>query len=128
MKAIVAPDRRSITFEHDPSDRIIKAEDDQKRRVEYRYDHGGRLVEVRGLRSTTRFKYANTYLMEIGENDRRKVEFDYEGKNRLSRLTLPDGRSFRIRYDYDPVDKDRIIRSFVTSPDGSVARFDIPAS
>jgi YD repeat-containing protein len=126
LKQIIAPDQRSITFEHDPSDRIIKAEDDQKRRVEYRYDPGGRLVEVWGLRSTIRFKYANTYLMEIEENGRRKVEFDYEEKNRLSRLTLPDGRSFRIRYDYDPVDKDRIIRAFVTSPDGSVAKLEIP--
>jgi YD repeat-containing protein len=126
LKQIIAPDQRSITFEHDSSDRVIKAEDDQKRSVEYRYDHGGRLIEVRGPRFTTRFKYANTYLMEIEENGRRKVEFDYEDKNRVSRLALPDGRSFRIRYDYDPVDKDRIIRAFVTSPDGSVAKFDIP--
>jgi YD repeat-containing protein len=71
LKKIIAPDQRSITFEHDSSDRVIKAEDDQKRRVEYRYDHGGRLVEVRGFRSTIRFKYANTYLMEIEENGRR---------------------------------------------------------
>ena len=59
--------------------------------------------------------------MEIEENGRRTVEFDYEDQNRVSRLTLPDGRSFRIRYYYDPVDKDRIRRAFVTSPDGSVA-------
>jgi YD repeat-containing protein len=124
LKTIIAPDQRSITFEHDASDRVIKAEDDQKRRVEYRYDHGGRLVEVQGLRSTTRFKYANTYLMATEENGRQSAEFDYEDKNRLSRITLPDGRSFRIRYDYDPVDKDRIIRAFVTSPDGSVAKFE----
>ena len=128
LKTIIAPDQRSITFEHDSSDRVIKAEDDQKRRVEYRYDHGGRLVEVQGLRSTTRFKYANTYLMATEENGRQSAEFDYEDKNRLSRITLPDGRSFRIRYDYDPVDKDRIIRAFVTSPDGSVAKFEITSN
>ena len=128
LKKIIAPDQRSITFEHDASDRVIKAEDDQKRRVEYRYDHGGRLVEVQGLRSTLRFKYANTYLMEIEENGKRSAEFDYEDQNRLSRITLPDGRSFRIRYDYDPVDKDRITRAFVTSPDGSVAKFEITAN
>jgi len=128
LKKITAPDQRSITFEHDSSDRVIKAEDDQKRRVEYRYDHGGRLVEVQGLRSTIRFRYANTYLMEIEENGKRTVEFDYEDRNRLSRVTLPDGRSFRIRYDYDPADPDRIIRAFVTSPDGSVAKFDITAN
>jgi YD repeat-containing protein len=62
--------------------------------------------------------------MATEENGRQSAEFDYEDKNRLSRITLPDGRSFRIRYDYDPVDKDRIIRAFVTSPDGSVAKFE----
>ncbi len=128
LRRIIAPDQRSIVFEHDPSDRIIKAEDDRKRKVEYLYDHGGRLLEVHGLQSTIRFKYANTYLMEIEENGRRTVEFDYEDKNRISRLTLADGRSYRIRYDYDPVDIDRIVRAFVTSPDDSVAKFEIPAN
>jgi YD repeat-containing protein len=128
LQRIIAPDKRSIIFEHDASDRIIKAEDDQKRKVEYLYDHGGRLVEVRGLQSTTRFKYANTYLMEIEENSRRTLEFDYEERNRISRLTLADGRSYRIRYDYDPVEKDRIKRAFVTSPGGTVDKFDIPTN
>ena len=66
--------------------------------------------------------------MEIEENGKRTAEFDYEDKNRLSRITLPDGRSFRIRYDYDPVDKDRITRAFVTSPDSSVAKFEITSN
>ena len=126
FRRIVAPDQRSISFEHDPSDRIIKAEDDQKRKVDYVYDHGGRLVEVRGLQSTIRFRYANTYLMDIEANGRRTAEFDYENNNRISRLTLPDGRTYRIRYVYDPADKDRNTRSFVTSPDGSVAKFENP--
>ena len=128
LKKIISPEQRSITFEHDSSDRIIKVEDDQKRRVEYRYDHGGRLVEVKGLRSVLRFKYANTYLMAIEENGRPAAEFDYEDQNRLSRLTLADGRSLRIRYDYDSVDKDRITRAFVTSPDGSVTKFEIASN
>jgi len=64
--------------------------------------------------------------MEIEENGRRAVEFDYEDKNRISGLTLSDGRSYRIRYDYDPRDDEQIMRAFVTSPDGSVAKFDIP--
>ena len=66
--------------------------------------------------------------MEIEENGRRSAEFDYEDQNRLSRITLPDGRSFRIRYDYDAVDKDRITRAFVTSPDSSVAKFEITSN
>jgi hypothetical protein len=61
--------------------------------------------------------------LAIEENGRPSSEFDYENI-RLSRLTLPDGRSFRIRYDYAPADKDRITRAFVTSPDGSVAKFE----
>lgn len=126
LRRIITPDQRWITFEHDSSGRIIKAEDDQKRKVEYLYDHGGRLEEVRGLHSTRRFKYARTYLMEIEDNGRPTVEFDYDTRGRINRLTLADGRSYRIRYDNDLVNRDRIVRTLVTSPDGSVAEFDIP--
>jgi hypothetical protein len=33
-----------------------------------------------------------------------------------------------MRYDYDTVDKDRITRAFVTSPDGSLAKFEFAAN
>jgi len=46
----------------------------------------------------------------------------------VSRISLPDGRSLRIRYDYDAVDKGRITRAFVTSPDGSQAKFEFAAN
>ena len=125
LKRLTTPDQHSITFEHDAANRIVKATNDQNRNVDYFYDHGGQLVEVRGLESTARFRYANTYLMGIEENGR-TVEFDYEDQNRISRISLPDGRSYRIRYELDEPDKKRIVRALVTSPDGSIAKFDIP--
>ena len=65
LKKISTPDRRSITFQHDTADRIITAEDHQNRKVTYFYDHGGRLAEIRGLKSVTRYLYGNTYLIAV---------------------------------------------------------------
>jgi len=124
LKKISTPDQRWITFEHDTADRIITAEDHQKRKVTYLYDHGGRLAEVRGLRSVTRYTYGNTYLIAVEENGRRIAEFDYDDR-RVSRVTLPDRGTYRFRYDYDPANNNRVLRSVVTAPDGSLNKFDI---
>jgi predicted Zn-dependent protease len=125
LKRIASPHRGSITFEHDPSDRIISAQDDQNRKVNYFYDHGSRLVEVRGLQSVVRYTYANSYLMSVEENARRLVDFVYKDW-RISELLLPNRRIYRFRYEYNPGDEKRVLKSFVTSPDGSVATFEIP--
>jgi hypothetical protein len=124
LKKISIPDQRWITFEHDTADRIITAEDHQKRKVTYLYDHGGRLAEVRGLRSVTRYTYGNTYLIAVEENGRRIAEFDYDDR-RVSRVTLPDRGTYQFRYDYDPANNNRVLRSVVTAPDGSLNKFDI---
>ena len=124
LKKISTADQRWITFEHDTADRIITAEDHQKRKVTYLYDHGGRLAEVRGLKSATRYVYGNTYLIAVEEHGRRTAEFDYED-GRVSRVTLPDRGTYRFRYEYDPTEKDRILRSVVTVPDGSLNKFAI---
>lgn len=126
LKKIMTPDQRWISFEHDPSDRIIKAEDDQKRKVVYLYDLGGRLERVRALGSTYRFKYEETYLMEIEESGRGIVKFGYDSRGRTNGITLAGGHSYGIRYHYDLIDRDRIVEAFVDLPDGSVAKVDIP--
>jgi uncharacterized protein RhaS with RHS repeats len=125
LERITSPDQRSITFDHDSSDRIFQAEDDQNRKVSYLYDHGGRLVEVRGLRATLRYVYKGNYLMNIEENGRRVVEFDYDRRGRISELKLFDGRPYRFEYQYDPADTNRVVRSVATAPDGSTNKFEI---
>lgn len=124
LKKISTSDGRSITLEHDTADRIITAEDHQKRKVTYLYDHGGRLVEVQGLKSTTRYVYGETDLLAVEENGRRVAEFDYD-RGRVSRVTLPGRGTYRFRYEYEPAEKDRVIRSVVTAPDGSLNKFEI---
>lgn len=127
LKKISTPDQRWITFEHDTADRIITAEDQDKQKVIYLYDHGGRLAEVRGLKSVTRYTYGNTYLIAIEENGRRIAEFDYDDR-RVSRVTLPDRGTYRFQYEFDPADNDRVLRSVVTAPDGSSNKFEIPTN
>jgi YD repeat-containing protein len=125
LKRIASPDGRFVTFDNDSADRIYQIEDDQKRRVDYLYDHGGRLVEVRGLRGIRRFEYDSTYLMKIEENDRPLAQFDYDRHSRIRELKLPDGRIHRFEYEYDRADPKRVVRTIVTDPDGAVAKFDV---
>ncbi len=125
LKRIAAPDGRAIMFKHDSADRIFEAEDDQKRKVSYLYDHGGRLVEVRGVQSVRRYDYESTYLKKVEENGQRLVEFDYDRQGRISDLKLPDGRLFKFQYEYDRADTKRVGRSVLTAPDGSISKFDI---
>jgi len=127
LKKISTPDQRWITFEHDTAGRIITAEDQDNRKVIYLYDHGGRLAEVRGLKSVTRYTYGNTYLIAIEENGRRIAEFDYDDR-RVSRVTLPDRGTYRFQYEFDPAENDRVLRSIVTAPDGSLNKFEIPTN
>jgi len=124
LKRISSPDGRFAAFQTDSADRIYRIEDDQKRRVDYLYDHGGRLVEVRGLRGVRRFEYGSTYLIKIEEDGRPLAEFDYE-RRRITELKLADGRTYRFDYEYDRADPKRVIRSVVIRPDRTVARFDV---
>jgi YD repeat-containing protein len=126
LERITSPDGHSITFAHDAANRIYQVEDDQKRKVSYLYDHGGRLVEVRGLHAVRSFDYESTYLTKVEENGQRLVEFDYDRDGRISELKLPDGRRFRLRYEYDRADAKRIAKSILTLPDRSITKFDIP--
>ncbi|HEV8590515.1 MAG TPA: DUF6531 domain-containing protein, partial [Pyrinomonadaceae bacterium] len=125
LKRITSPDGRFITFQHDSADRIYEIEDDQKRRVNYLYDHGGRLVEVRGVRSVRRYEYESTYLMKVEEDGQRLVEFDYDGQGRIRHVKLLDGRIYRFEYEYDRADPRRVIRSILIRPDGAIDKFDI---
>jgi YD repeat-containing protein len=125
LKRITSPQGRFIVFEHDPADRIIQAVDDEKRQVKYLYDAGGRLVQVEGPRFVTRYTYEHTYLMLIEENGQTLADFQYDEKARMGRISLADKRSYRFRYEYDTQNRDDVVRSFVTAPDGSVTKFDV---
>jgi YD repeat-containing protein len=125
LKRITSAEGHFIKFEHDAADRIIKAVDDEKREVKYLYDAGGRLAQVEGLKSVTRYHYDQTYLTLIEENGRRLVDFHYDEKGRMGHILLADGRSYRFRYEYDRLNKEQVVRSFVTEPNGSVTKVDI---
>jgi YD repeat-containing protein len=122
LKRITSSDGRFIMFEHDFADRIFKAIDDQDQKVSYFYDFGGRLVQVQRARSAIRYTYDGTYLTAVEENGRQIVEFNYDDRGRIGRMSLPDRRSYRFRYEFD---KDQVVGSFVTEPNGTVSKFDV---
>ena len=123
LQRITSPSGHFIAFEQDPSGKILKAFDDRQRAVKYVYDDAGRLALVQGLNSVHRHWYDGTYLTAIDDGNHRLVNLRYfEG--RLAELSLPDGRSYRLRFEYDPRDHRQVLRSFTIGPDGMVIRTD----
>ena len=125
LERLTSPDGRFIRFDHDSANRIYEAEDDQKHKVSYLYDYGGRLVEVRGLRALHRYYYESTFLKKVEENGQSLIEFDYDQQGRVSDLKLPNRQRYRLEYEYDRADSGRVVRSILKGPDGATAKFDM---
>jgi YD repeat-containing protein len=123
LKRLITPSQQSIKFEYDARNRIVRA-DDQLRIVKYVYDVVGRLVEVQSPDSTTRFEYDYEDIIAIHENGRRLVEFQYPA-GLVERISLADGRIYKIRYEEDSQDKSIILRTHLTAPDGTRTKLDI---
>ena len=125
LERITSPGGHWITFDVDPNGRIAKATDDLKRAVAYTYDAGGRLTLVDGPNGATRYFYDGANLVAIEEDGKKIVDFRYF-KGDAAEITLSDGRSYRMRYEYGTKDRQKSVRTFVQSPDGKVAKVDIP--
>ncbi|MGH7886510.1 MAG: cytochrome c oxidase assembly factor Coa1 family protein, partial [Candidatus Binatia bacterium] len=121
---LTAPGGRWVRFDYDSSDRVIRASDDKNRIIKYDYDAGGRLFQVTNGTQSRTFEYNRAYLMSIDENDRRLVDFRYT-RGRIREMSFADGRTYKYRYDFDPRDDYTITRTYLTHPDGLVAKFDI---
>ena len=124
LRRLIAPNQGSISFDYDSRYRIIKAFDDKGKVVKYAYDAAGRLIEVRGTGSTQRFDYDEDHLTAVYENGQRLLELRYP-RGRAEQISLPDGRTYKIRYDRDPEDKSKLVRTYLTLPDGSVRKFEL---
>jgi YD repeat-containing protein len=124
LQRITSPSGHWIAFDVDPSGRIVKAEDDLKRTVNYTYDAAGRLVLVAGPRGATRYVYERAQLVEVEENGKKLVDFGYRN-GRIAEVSFRNG-TYRFRYEFDQSRDPRLIRAFVQSPDGKVAKVDIP--
>jgi YD repeat-containing protein len=124
LKRIKATGQRQINFEYDSRYRIIKAFDDKGKLIDYAYDAAGRLIQVRGPGSTQRFEYVAEDLTSIYENGRRLVGFRYL-LGRFQDVSLADGRNYKMSYERDSQDKSKILRTYLTLPDGGVRRFEL---
>lgn len=124
LKRIKATGQRQINFEYDSRYRIIKAFDDKGKVIDYAYDAAGRLIQVRGPGSTQRFEYVAEDLTSIYENGRRLVGFRYL-LGRFQDVSLADGRKYKMSYERDSQDKSKILRTYLTLPDGGVRRFEL---
>jgi len=92
--------------------------------VKYTYDAGGRLIQVVNGDRSRSFDYNATYLMSIDENDRRSVDFRYT-RGRIGEVTFANNETYKFRYEYDPRDDYTVTRTYLTTPDGIVTKFDI---
>jgi YD repeat-containing protein len=124
LKRLIEPNQKSITFEYDSRNRVVRAVDDQKQVVKYAYDVVGRLVEVQRAGLTNRFDYDYEDIRAIFENGQRLVQFQYSS-GLVEQISLLDGRQYKIRYDYDSEAKSKILRTYLTLPNGMVHKFEI---
>jgi len=125
IERLTSPGGHWIAFDIDTHGRITKASDDAKRVVTYTYDGGGRLTLVDGPNGATRYFYDEGNLMAIEEDGKKLVDFRYF-KDDVAQIALSDGKTYHMRYEYPTKNRQRSVRTFVQSPDGKVAKVDIP--
>ena len=80
---------------------------------------------VKGPNGTTRYFYDSANLMAIEEDGKKLVNFRYF-RDDVAEIALSGGKTYRMRYEYGTKDRQRSARAFVESPDGKVAKVDIP--
>jgi YD repeat-containing protein len=124
LRRLIAPNQGSINFDYDSRYRIIKAFDDKGKVVKYAYDAVGRLIEVHGAGSTQRFDYDEEHLTAVHENGHRLLDLRFP-RGTAEQISLPDGRTYKIRHDRHPEDKSNLLRTYLTFPDGTVHKFEL---
>ena len=103
---ITHSDGKSIVFERDTQNRIIKITDPDKKSVIYKYDDYGDLVAVTDRNgNTVHYIYGREHdLIDIIDpNGNKSVRNDYDNDGRLISSTDADGNS--IKYSYDTVNR-----------------------
>lgn len=115
-----------LIFDYDSRNRLIRARDHRNRAVFYSYDLAGRLVRVRKEMLERRYSYYGTDLMSVEENGTPALSISYT-RGRIREISILKAKSYKFRYDYDPRENSRVVRSYVTDPDGHTTRFDIAA-
>jgi YD repeat-containing protein len=124
LHRIASSTGRVITLDYDANDRVVRAADDRGRSLRYVYDAGNRLSRVEGEASVLRLSYDGLKLTAIDEGDRRLVEVGYADQ-RPSSLSLAGGQPYRFRFDTDPRDPARVLRTTVTTPAGDVTMLQV---
>ncbi len=98
----------TATFEYDALNRLTSiAYPDSSENVSYEYDQGingvGRLTRISDVSGSTEYAYDGrgniTQVIQIVSGQTYTLSYRYNGANRLTGMTYPDGRDVSITYD-----------------------------
>ena len=125
LRRLSTVDGRELQFEYDALNRVSKARDSRGRVAEYQYDLAARLVKAKTPYADRRYYYAGMYLDSIRENDQSLFKLRYV-RGRVSELLLPNGKSYKLAYDFDPRDGYTPVQTYLSGPDGKTEKFIVP--
>jgi YD repeat-containing protein len=130
LEQLISPNRHTITFKYDSSDRITEARDDAGHLRTYTYGYGGHVDSVNdGSHVLYRFEYQR--LMTGTDNDPWLLTAVLDGdwnillrnkfsNGRVTRQDLGDGQSIRYEYLFK---RNELIQTTVSLPSGQKKTF-----
>ncbi|HEV2964972.1 MAG TPA: DUF6531 domain-containing protein, partial [Candidatus Angelobacter sp.] len=118
-----------IELKRNDQGRIISVQDDQPRKVLYRYDAKGRLIETDDLGGATwRYSYTDENKLKTAIDPMKRLNFEvsYDEAYRVRRLRQPSGV---IQYIYDPsnrlttvIDHKELVNRYFQNDEGITIR------
>ncbi len=118
---VTSPSGQFVEFTYDTHDRVVSMSDDQPRTVRYAYDEEGRLASVVDHAGRTRRYIYDALRLTAATDDRGQVRYRvWYVRERVSRLTFGDGRSFQFRYTFDDRSRVYAAQTIVVAPDQTV--------
>jgi YD repeat-containing protein len=118
-----------IEIKRNEQGRIISAEDDQARRVSYRYDSKGRLIEMDDLGAAAwLYSYTDDNKLKAALDPMKRLNFEvsYDDTGRVRRIKQPSGV---IQYSYDPssrsttvIDRKELVSRYFQNEEGITTR------
>ena len=123
LTAITYADGSSETFGYDPEGNVTESVNRRGQTITYDYNERGQLTaQVSGTEGSQSFTYDERGNLRTATNATGTIAMDYDGSDRLTQISYPNGRS--LTYTYDPGGR----RRSMTDEVGSQVNYDYDAA
>jgi YD repeat-containing protein len=119
LREIATPDGRWIKLDYDERARVVRAWNDTKDSVDYRYDGDGLLADVRHSDGRSRhYTYDGTLMTAVRDEKGRVLIQNHYRAGKVVQQEDSSGKSYRFRYSMD-AGSYHVAEATVTFPDGA---------